>query len=960
MGPLVLTLASCSIDGLPSPFGDDDDELDDGTADTPAEKPANRPVDQPPCVPVTGLTINEVSASNTSVLVDLDGDSVDWVELYNDGTETLSLDRWTLSDDSDEPAKWVFPALQLAAGEYLVVYASGKDTAATVATWDTRVDVGDAWKYREVTAEIPGWTLPDYDDDRWAEGPSGFGREDGDDATEITAGIGTVYLRTTLEITDVELADLASAVLHVDYDDAFVAYLNGVEIARGGIGAVGIPPAWDSWAEHDHEAVIPTGGQPEVFDVPSDLLNVGENTLAIEGHNRSAESLDLSVVPFLSFGFRSIDKGRQSVALTGLVPEIHTNFSLAADGEHVRLYDPSGCEADDIEPGQMFADQSYGRRPDGGPDGYFMEPTPGAANLTESRPGFAATPVFSPPPGHFPGGTDVTIAADPGASVHVAFEGAEPRETDPQYDGPIATGDDGEAVVVRARAWQDGLWPSRIATGTWLLRDPGTLPVVSLVTDPPNLWDDEIGIYTFGSDYERIPPYHGANFQEDWERPVHMEEWEPDGTPGFSVDAGIAIHGGHSRLYAQKSLMVDLDSGYGDASIEHDLFPGLGITSFTSVLLRSGGNDWHGCWSDGCSVGAHLRDPLMHRLTAGQDLDVLAWRPAEVYLNGVYWGLYHLNEWPNAGYVESHHGVEDIDLLESDSKVNEGDGVAYADTLNYLRTHDLSETASYAHVKTLIDTDELATYLAFEIFYDNTDWPGNNIKYWRPRTPDGRWRWMLYDTDFGLGPWGHSPSNDSLGMALDPAGPDWPNPPWSTELFRMLFQSPEFTETFINRYADYLNTLLLPEVTRQTLHQTEAEIAPGMPRQVERWGTWSDGTTTRSLDPGTWEVQIGNIDEWLGERPPFAREHIVTNFGLAGTWTLSLQAEPAGAGTFFLTAVEVEGPFEGTYFQGVPVTVTAIPAAGHTFREWSDPSLPADPTVTLAPTQAVGLVARFD
>ena len=87
---------------------------------------------------------------------------------------------------------------------------------------------------------------------------------------------------------------------------------------------------------------------------------------------------------------------------------------------------------------------------------------------------------------------------------------------------------------------------------------------------------------------------------------------------------------------------------------------------------------------------------------------------------------------------------------------------------------------------------------------------------------------------------------------------------------------------------------------------------------------------------------------------------MLASFGLSGTWTLTLVAEPPGAGTFELSSATVEAPFSGTYFRGVPVTVTAHPAAGYTFAGWTDAALPADPTVTLDPEGAVTLVARFE
>ncbi len=485
--------------------------------------------------------------------------------------------------------------------------------------------------------------------------------------------------------------------------------------------------------------------------------------------------------------------------------------------------------------------------------------------------------------------------------------------------------------------------------------------MVSLATDPANFWDHETGIYVFGDHADTVNyPYWGSNFWEDWERPLHLQLFEPDGTLAFAIDGVMEVHGGRSRDNDQRGYRFETSSGHGDPTLDYRVFPDLGISSFHTLLLRTSGNDWLGCDDDGCSEGVQMRDALMHQLAAGVDLDTMAYRPARAYLNGAYHGLYNLRERQDEHYLASHHGAEDVDLLERDSDIVRGEAEHYLATLDYLRTHDLSDPARYAWVTDRIDVAELQSYLAFEVYYANDDWPSNNIKYWRPRTPDGKWRWLLYDTDFGLGNWGKKYTRDTLAEALLEDGTGWPNPPWATELFRLLVQSPEFRDGFVNRYADHMNTALRPDVATATLDELRAAIAPEIPRQVERWGRWTDGTVTHALPDGLWEQEIAWIHEWLTERPAYARQHVVDNFDLDGLWDLSLQSDPPGAGTFGLTAVTVEPPFQGTYFLGVPVTVTALPAPGYTFAGWSDPTLPASPTITLDPTGDVQLVARFE
>ncbi|AFN74216.1 Spore coat protein CotH [Melioribacter roseus P3M-2] len=178
--------------------------------------------------------------------------------------------------------------------------------------WETVVYSSDVWKYR------PGNSSPDadwnqlyYDDTSWMEGRGGIGYGDGDDNTIIEQTI-SLFLRIKFNIVDTSLIE--SALLHADYDDAFVAYINGVEVARAGIS--GNPPEYNKFADSEHEAKMYGGGAPEEFEIKKEILkNIlipGENLLAVQVHNASAASTDLSSNFFLSFGIGDSSRSYRS------------------------------------------------------------------------------------------------------------------------------------------------------------------------------------------------------------------------------------------------------------------------------------------------------------------------------------------------------------------------------------------------------------------------------------------------------------------------------------------------------------------------------------------------------------------------------------------------------------------------------------------------------------------------
>ena len=885
----------------------------------------------PASVARSQVLLNEYVSSNINGLLDEDGDSSDWIELYNDGPNDVNLDGFGLSDDPEEAFKWAFQEVVIPPHGHLLIFASGKDRHLGAAHWETVIDWGDVWKYLANHSPPPAdWREPEFDDSTWETGPTGIGYGDDDDATVIPPCI-SACLRKAFQVEDPNVVRLIC--LHVDYDDAFVAYLNGVEIARANISAPGYP-AWNQPADQGREALIYQGGLPDLYlgDGTASLLQTGHNVLAIEVHNVAPASSDMSLIPFLTLGMDEPPSGGGvGVAhfIRFLIPRLHTNFKIDAAGETLSLHDPQGSLLDSVATGQLYADLSRGRAPDAGPVWHFFtEPTPEEPNAAGGYPEFADPPAFSVPGGFYPGTLVLQLSSpSPCAAIYYTTDGADPTVQSIPYTVPIAIT---QSCVIRARAFEDAHLPSLVITHSYILDDPASMAAVSLATDPYNLWDEEYGIY--------VEP----NIWENWERPIHVELFESDATLGFRLDAGVKIHGGSSRTLPQKSLRLLARAGYGYPLIEYPVFDEKPITAFKRLVLRNSGNDW-------CS--SMLRDALMHRIAAHTDLDRQAYRPCRVYLNGAYWGIHNIREKIGQYYLAENHGVDpdEVDLLEFNGVVIEGSAEHYLAMLEYIQTHGLSDSTHFAYIQTQMDTANFATYCIFQIFYANTDWPGNNNKYWRPQTANDRWRWILLDTDFGLGLesgyW-----HNTLAFALEPDGPQWPNPPWSTFLLRSLMENDTFRHAFINCYADHLNSSFLPTRTTALAQGIAALIEDEIPRHMERWNrpVWH------------WQNAMNVIYTFLAMRSQHARTHIIDEFRLPGTFSLSLDIVPHGGGGIALTAISVDSTWSGTYFRDVPVPLSAIPAPGYTFLGWSDPQLPQQPTVLISPSGDYSVAALFE
>ena len=872
------------------------------------------------------VVISEVQSANHQTLIELDGEAYDWIELTNQGRQAIDLAGWGLSDSSNSPHKWLFGDVLIAPEEHLIVRASGQDIGQGL-SWNTLIDDGAQWSYRGGQSRpAADWKDEGFDDSAWTQGPSGLGF--GYPNLNSIIQTDTLYARHNFTITQGELVSARAFTLHMDYDDGFIAYLNGHEVARSKLGVKGIRPPADELATDSNQGVLQWNQSPDRFQIrlAHDLLHSGQNVLAVEVHNEAIGDGDLCCTAFLSAGFPPTWTGplQANPLLSFTELEQHLNFRLDAAGEDLFLTDPQGVLVDQLSTGRLYLDQSIGRSAiDGSTLLHFMTPTPGAPNSTEGRPGYVSAPTISPPSGLMRKRREIHLdSITPGAQLRFTQDGSEPTETSPLYQGNLFfPGASTGMTPLRVRAFAPGLWPSRVSTGSFFTQLPHTLPIISLVTDPENMWGAN-GLYS------------NTNAQQD--RPVHVTMFAESGSVNFALDLGAKPHGHASLSYPQKPLALIARSGYGQGSIEHAVFgPEHPLSSFRRLLLRNAGQDFN---------RGMLRDGLCAEIMKGEDLDVSGFRPVATYINGEYWGIQNLRERHDKEYPAAHHDVDphDIDLLElAGWEVHEGSNEEFFDLVGYLDNHDLSDPEIYAAVCGVLDVRELSNYAIAQDFLINEDWPHNNVKFWSPHALGGKWRWFQYDFDGSLGAWGSSHTENRIDTVFSGSHQ-------ITDILQHLRASPLFNREFVNHYADLLNTSLSPSRTTGVLQGLSDQLEDEMPRHLERW----------NQSTHNWALDIQEIEHFLSQRPPYARQHLAAHFGLSGaTYSLSLDISPPNTGRIELTAHEISEAFTGTYFQGNPVSLRARTRPGFSFAGWSDGVSSAERTID--PSSNLALTAIF-
>ena len=492
-------------------------------------------------------------------------------------------------------------------------------------------------------------------------------------------------------------------------------------------------------------------------------------------------------------------------------------------------------------------------------------------------------------------------------------------------------------TVIRAIVVDENEVKSKISTQSYFINKEQFLPVISINTNPENFFDEETGIYVPGVNHNSDGSGNYYERGREWERPMHIEFFEQNGRLAFSQDAGVRIHGNFTRRFAQKSLRLYSRSDYGDSRFNYQFFDTKEMDDFNRLILRNSGNDW------GLTM---FRDAAMQNLVHHLDIDSQHYRPVVVYINGEYWGIHNIRDRLDKHYLETHYGADrdDFTMLYRELELQEGepgDEAPYQEMLDYISENNLEDNSHYEHVQTLMDVDNYIQHFVIQIYNANTDWPHNNIRYWRYNNTmgeanhedklDGRWRWLLFDVDRSLGYVEHD--HDTVEMVTAPVNAAR-NSEFPNFLLRELLKNDDFKQKFLNVFADHLNSTFLPERVVNNINDLKTVIEPEIENHINRWGM-----------PETvqdWYDEVDVMREFALNRPEAVREHIINNFNLEGTANLQIISDTSkGIIQVNSTVLDTNTPgitnpdnWTGEYFMGVPISVKAIPAEGYTFNGW--------------------------
>ena len=597
----------------------------------------------------------------------------------------------------------------------------------------------------------------------------------------------------------------------------------------------------------------------------------------------------------------------------------------------------------------------------------------------------AGEPVqFSLDAGFYDAAQSLALSAEDSTEILYTRDGSDPADGGQTYRRPIklkAQSDKINSYTITARAkYSDGTFSEPVTRSYILGKDISSrfdCLVFSLTIDPDMLYNYEDGIFIAGKmrdDYlatnpeREIQPTDPANWNQRGragERPCYVEVFEYDGTPVISQNCGMRIFGGWSRSNEQKNLKLYARTEYDetDNRFRYEFFPdasdsqGNKIVSYKKLALRACAND---------AGSLYARDDAISALAQATGVESKYSRPAAIFLNGEYYGFAWLQQVFSEDLLDHKYNVEDgsWDIIKGCEymMIEDEDDPDWArknddwrKMYEYAYT-DLTDDKNFDELSKLIDIDNMLTYYALNSYIGNGDWPNNNYKVYRYRSGsvemsdeapyDGRWRFMLYDTDFAFGLYGNDFltihmqqlfDEDSFGIYPE----DWRDDVHDkgdlyykrSDLLISLCKREDIRDRFVEklcamagyyfnaqRVADYFD-----EYSTLRLHELVAASEEG------KANVWSVGR------------ELESCKTWASKRPYAIRTQMSRVFpeAFSKDEIFSVKCEPAegavinrgSAAIVFDDGISSAG-FDGFYFKGMEIPLSAELEKGYVFESW--------------------------
>ena len=786
------------------------------------------------------LELTEIMSNNATYA--FGGVTADYIELRNASDMPIRLSDYALSDDASRPEQYVFPEdAVLGAGETAIVLCTEEAVTEGYAnaafSLNTDGETVCLYNRREGTVEELA-KLPQMCADE------AYAKENGQWRVTRQASPGTADLAATdgalrakndagIFLSEAMASNLNTALPGVKGKYDYVELYNNTDEAVDLFGwSLSDDPKWLNRWTFGHTTIAPHA-YLLVYCEPDNLALATDSVL-------------------------------------------YANFRLSAGGCGVYLTTPEGKLADRLALPTLESDWSSGRTLGEAAPMIYVNPTPGEANVG-GAPGFSPAVEASLSGGLYERPVTVALTAAQDAPIYYTLDGSTPDENAARYEQPIEVA---RTAVLRACSILPGRAASDTMTQTYFISAYHTMPILALTTDPENLFNETDGMLADGNELDREAqkrPWMKAAYRQKKKNKGYIEWYDTDGTQRLSQGMIFSCMGQYSLDMPQKSFSIRANAQFGADTFDVAAFEDRPYTSYAAFALRNGGQD---------GLYTRVLDGLQQRLAeqSGTSVITQAWRPVIVYINGAYWGHYNLRERIGAKMIAQHEGwkhPEFVDLLEGDGAVNQGSVEDYRALTAYVKAHDLAaEPEALAHVLDHVDVENLIDYFFFEMFVGNED--AGNIRFYRNAVEgDGKWRYVLYDLDWGL----FDSGNGGPAFVMNENGMGRYHIQ-SNILLVKLMQVPEIRAQFLTRAGELFQTVFTTENMIALLDEMTAQIQPEMAMHFERWAAemYPQLSFDQPKNPAGayayWQERIERAKNVMKKRPTRFYDMMQETFGL--------------------------------------------------------------------------------
>ena len=556
-------------------------------------------------------------------------------------------------------------------------------------------------------------------------------------------------------------------------------------------------------------------------------------------------------------------------------------------------------------------------------------PTPEASNRNSSFAGYRLpAPVVSHESTVFTEPFTFSVEIPAGFTLFYTTDGSTPTD-----QGGAQISSDGrftlsaENRVYRFRFYRDNYLPSAVVTRTFIYKDKDYyLPIVSIVTNPQNLYDEKIGAYVVGTNgVSGNGVGYATNKNRSWERPVNFDYLVPnENQDGYSMalsqEVDFEVAGGWTRnLYApESSFRLTAKKQYeGENYLGYSFFDQKPYIRSKAIQIRNGGNDGY----------ARIKDAALHQIVqrSGFYVDLQSWQPAHIFINGKYQYMFNIREPSNKnnGYANYGMDTDEMDQFEINGtngyEQKAGTDEAFRRWMSLAEQLAASPTDEtiYQEICNLVDIDEYCNYMALECYLGSSDWLTNcnNTKGYRSRTGGGKFHLVMFDLDAAFGT---RQMINKLEEKLYDSRYDT-GKSFLIDIFLNMLKHEGFRRQFIDAFCLVGGSVFEP--TRST------EIITEMATLTEKAMSFNNETPWNSAN--SW---ISNLTDTSARtaRITFMRDH----FGLTETYDVKLSSNIPDAQLQVNGQHVPTGRFEGLLL--APITVKAQAPAGYRFVGWTN------------------------